>query len=96
MQYELTIYHSVLLYYLIVWQQTNRFLSSQATRDNREDIVRYWLSKLPKYNKEKTLDRRDQKGYTAIHYAAKFNRFKIMTLLVTEGASESASNFVPR
>jgi len=44
---------------------------------------------LPKYDKEKVLDARDNKGYAAIHYAAKLNRFKILTLLVTNGASKS-------
>ena len=66
--------------------------STQAARDNREDVVRQHLSRLPKYNKARMLDQRDAKGYTAMHYAAKFNRFKIMTLLVTSGASEFLSS----
>ena len=46
------------------------------------------LTRLPKHNKERVLNRKDSEGYTAVHYAAKFNRFKILQLLVTHGAGE--------
>jgi ankyrin repeat protein len=59
----------------------------QAARDGREDIVRAHLSRLPKYKKEKVLNAKDADGFTALHYAAKFNRFKILQLLVLSGAN---------
>ena len=49
--------------------------------------MRAHLSRLPRY-KEKVLNAKDGDGYTAVHHAAKFNRFKILQLLVTSGASE--------
>ena len=48
------------------------------------------LCRLPKYKKEKVLNAKDADGFTALHYAAKFNRFKILKLLVHSGASESS------
>ncbi len=51
-------------------------------------MVRQWLSRLPKYKKSTILDAMDAEGYTAMHYAAKFNRFQIMLLLATSGACE--------
>ena len=63
-------------------------ITLQAARDGREDIVRQHLKRLPKYRKEKVLNAKDSEGYTALHYAAKFNRFKILQLLITSGASE--------
>ena len=51
--------------------------------------MRAHLSRLPKYNKEKVLNAKDSDGYTAMHYAAKFNRFKILQLLVLSGASKT-------
>ena len=50
--------------------------------------MRQHLARLPKYNKHKVLNGKDSEGYTAVHYAAKFNRFKILQLLVTSGAGE--------
>ena len=50
--------------------------------------MRQHLKRLPKYRKEKVLNSKDSEGYTALHYAAKFNRFKILQLLITSGASE--------
>ena len=34
------------------------------------------------------LNENDAEGYTAVHYAAKFNRFEILKLLVDSGASK--------
>ena len=48
--------------------------------------MRLWLAQLP----HSSLENKDTYGYTAMHYAAKFNRFKIMQLLVARGAGESA------
>ena len=39
-------------------------------------------------NREKVLNAKDADGYTALHYAAKFNRFNILKLLWEAGASE--------
>ena len=47
--------------------------------------MRIWLSHLAKSDLETV----DKYGYTAMHYAAKFNRLKIMQLLVSYGASKS-------
>ena len=52
--------------------------------------MRAHLSRLPKDKKEKVLNAKDAVGFTALHYAAKFNRFKILHLLVAYGASESS------
>ena len=73
-----------------------RFLPSrvQAARDGREDMVRAHLSRLPRVKKEKILNVKDADGYAAVHHAAKFNRFKILQLLVTSGASESCRPLV--
>ncbi len=52
-------------------------------------MVRQWLARLLSYRDgSKLLDARDAEGYTAMHYAAKFNRFKIMHLLIAHGACE--------
>ena len=45
---------------------------------------------MPKRGKAKILNARDSEGYSAMHYAAKFNRFKIMQLLVAYDAGELA------
>ena len=63
-------------------------LSLQAARDGREDVVRAHLTRLPRQNTSKILNGKDADGFTALHYAAKFNRFKILQLLITSGASE--------
>ena len=65
-----------------------RYSVLQAARDGREDVVRQHLARLPKGRKGKVLNGKDSEGYTAVHYAAKFNRFKILQLLVTSGAGE--------
>ena len=59
---------------------------SQAARDGREDIVRYYLERLSDEEKEQVINARDPEGYTALHYAAKFNRFQIMVRLITHDA----------
>lgn len=59
---------------------------SQAARDGREDIVRYYLERLSEEEKEQVINARDSEGYTALHYAAKFNRFQIMVRLITHDA----------
>jgi len=51
-------------------------------------VVRQHLARLPKGRTGKVLNKKDSEGYTAVHYAAKFNRFKILQLLVTSGAGE--------
>lgn len=52
--------------------------------------MRQWLNCLPSYkDPSKLLDAKDAEGYTAMHYAAKFNRFKLIHLLVAHGACES-------
>ena len=60
----------------------------KAARDGKEDVVNQHLARLPRYKKKKVLDARDADGFTAMHYAAKFNRFKILRLLVDSDASE--------
>lgn len=46
------------------------------------------LSRLFEYEKEKVLNTMDADGYTALHYAAKFNRFNILRRLVNAGSGE--------
>ena len=42
------------------------------------------------------LNEKDAEGYTAVHYAAKFNRFEILKLLVDSGASKFIADLVQR
>lgn len=56
----------------------------QAVRDNRHDDVEQQLTS--GYVLRNVLNSIDSDGYAPIHYAAKFNRFKIMTLLVSARA----------
>ena len=42
------------------------------------------------------LNEKDAEGYTAVHYAAKFNRFEILKLLVDSGASKFMADQVQR
>ncbi|KAL5457261.1 hypothetical protein EMCRGX_G034508 [Ephydatia muelleri] len=60
----------------------------QAARDGREDVVRAWLERLPRRfgSNIEVLNQRDEEGYTALHYAARFNRLTIMQMLVVSGA----------
>ena len=55
----------------------------QAARDGKEFIVREWLDNTPQGMKGAIINVKDPHGYAALHYAARFNRFKIMQLLVT-------------
>ena len=54
----------------------------QAARDGREDDVRAWLAAVSDQRKKKLVNAKDKHGFTAVHYAARFNRFKIMQLLL--------------
>lgn len=60
----------------------------QAARDGREDIVRQWVDQ--KHHRGKAsrniINGKDADGFTALHHAARFNRFKIMQLLITRDA----------
>ena len=58
------------------------FGDMQAARDGREDLVRAWLQKTT-MGKRGSINDVDVAGFAAMHYAAKFNRFKIMQLLAT-------------
>ena len=59
----------------------------QAARDNRHDVVeRHLRLLLSKRNRGRVLNHKDEDGYAAIHYAAKFNRYRIMIQLVAAGA----------
>ena len=56
----------------------------QAARDNSFEIVEEWIEFLS--SKEdgemlSTMNERDEHGMAPIHYAAKFNRFKILVKL---------------
>ena len=48
--------------------------------------MRYYLDNLSDDEKQSVIDARDSGGYTALHYAAKFNRFQIMYRLITHDA----------
>ena len=50
--------------------------------------MRQHLATLSEDNKHKALNKKDAEGYTALHYAAKFNRFKILKHLIDSGAGE--------
>ena len=65
-------------------------LLPQAARDGREDVVRAWLDRLPRRfgGNVEVLNQRDAEGYTALHYAARFNRLSIIEMLVNSGAGK--------
>lgn len=44
--------------------------------------MRQWVELLPK----ESIDERDSEGFTALHYAARFNKFNIVQLLLDSGA----------
>ena len=70
---------------------TLSFISSQAARDNLIDVVDQWmeyLSTLENEVKKKRLNRKDDNGLAAIHYAAKFNRYDILVKLCENGAGK--------
>lgn len=48
--------------------------------------MRYYLDNLSDDEKRDVINARDSEGYTALHYAAKFNRFQIMYRLITHDA----------
>ena len=60
----------------------------QAARDGREDDVRAWLDTVSDQRKRKLLNAKDKHGFTAVHYAARFNRFKIMQRLLLDEAGK--------
>ena len=64
----------------------NCSVDAQAARDGREADVRAWLNSVPDSRKRKLLNAKDKHGFTAVHYAARFNRFKIMQLLLLDEA----------
>ena len=57
-------------------------LLSQAARDGRENIVQQWMNLLP----ADSIDDQDSEGFSALHYATRFNKFKIIQLLIASGA----------
>jgi ankyrin repeat protein len=68
-----------------------RITLQQAVRDGKEDVLRAWLARLANSSKKKqALNAKDSYGFTAMHYAARFNRFKIMSLLIAEEADPEA------
>lgn len=51
--------------------------------------MRTWLDVCPDKRKRKLLNTKDKYGFAAAHYAARFNRFKIMQLLLLDDAGMS-------
>lgn len=49
-------------------------------------MLRQWLAGLSESKKKAVIDAKDSFGFAAMHYAARFNRFKMMQLLVTNEA----------
>ena len=58
----------------------------QAARDGQIDIVQQHINCIGKDKKK--LNRKDQENTTALHYAVRYGHFKIVKLLVANGASE--------
>lgn len=48
--------------------------------------MKTWLTSLIGRKKKHIIDAKDSYGFTAMHYAARFNRFKIMQLLLSNDA----------
>lgn len=46
--------------------------------------MRQWVELLPK----ELIDERDSEGFTALHYAARFNKFDIIQLLLDNDAGK--------
>ena len=59
------------------------FTILQAAKQGLEDVVQQHLS-LPSLE----LNAKDDDGYTAVHYAAKFNHIQILKLLLKANAGE--------
>ena len=57
----------------------------QAARDNSTDVVKHWISIS---GDTCQLNERDSFGYAPLHYAAKFNRYDILVMLVEAGAGK--------
>ena len=65
---------------------------TQAARDGKYDIVKVWLElyskgserNLKKKKLQNPVDEKDGDGLTALHYAARFNRLKILSQLLVE------------
>ena len=57
-------------------------------RDGREEILRQWLGQVSERKKRALINAYDSFGFTAMHYATRFNRFKMMQLLVANDASK--------
>lgn len=63
----------------------------QAARDGSMGIIDDWIDFLSTKKDEvrrKKLDEKDEHGMAAIHYAAKFNRYKILVKLCDNRASK--------
>lgn len=61
----------------------------QAARDDSTEIIDDWVDFLSTKKdevKRRKLDEKDEHGMAAIHYAAKFNRYKILVKLCENGA----------
>ena len=66
----------------------------QAARDDSMDIVDEWIQYLSSKEDEVLINKmneKDEHGLAPIHYAAKFNRFKIVAKLHENGAGTSCS-----
>ena len=61
------------------------FMFSQAARDNRLEIVEKWIKFLEDVS---LLNKKDGDGYAPLHYAAKFNRHRILVKLIEAGAGK--------
>ena len=57
-------------------------------RDGREEVLRQWLGQVSERKKRALINAYDSFGFTAMHYATRFNRFKMMQLLVANDASK--------
>lgn len=73
-------------YKLFFLETFKTFHLLQAAREGREDIVRKHLAQLHTSEGKSVLDACDASGFTPLHYAAKFNHFEILQLLVNAGA----------
>ena len=63
----------------------------QAARDDSMEIIDDWIDFLSTKGGEvrrRKLDEMDEYGMAAIHYAAKFNRYKILLKLCENGAGK--------
>ena len=67
----------------------------QAAKDGRIAEIGRWVSYLKEHPSKAHINERDEEGYTALHYATKYNHLQIMKTLVDNKAGWSSLDLGP-